>query len=39
MTENYNETHKKKIEFMFFGVDPLFPKEIKRIVESGFRCF
>lgn len=39
MTENFSETHKKKLEFMFFGIDPLFPKEIKRIVESGFRSY
>jgi len=39
MTDNTNEVQGKKIEFMFYGVDPLFPLEVDRIVERGFRTF
>ena len=28
LMENYNDPDKRKIEFMFYGVDPLFPGEI-----------
>ena len=28
---------KKKIEYMFYGYDPLFPQEMNRIMEKGFR--
>jgi len=37
LTENYNDPNKKKIEFMFYGVDTVFPNEMNRIIEHGFR--
>ena len=37
LTENYNDPKKKRIEFMFYGMDMLFPNEIDRIIEHGFR--
>ena len=37
LTENYNDPSKKKIEFMFYGMDPIFPHEISHIIENGFR--
>ncbi len=39
LIENYNDISKKKRDIMFYGVDPLFPKEIEKIISSGFRPF
>ena len=38
LTENCNsDVSKKKIEFMFYGIDPIFPKELTNIIEKGFK--
>ncbi|CAD8078760.1 unnamed protein product [Paramecium sonneborni] len=32
-----NQSHKKSLEYLFYGVDPNFPSEIYNVIEEGFR--
>lgn len=34
-----NSNYKKSLEYLFYGVDPLFPNEIYNVIEEGFRPF
>lgn len=32
-----NQSHKKSLEYLFYGVDPNFQSEIYNVIEEGFR--
>ncbi|CAD8156657.1 unnamed protein product [Paramecium octaurelia] len=34
-----NQSHKKSLEYLFYGVDPNFPSEIYNVIEEGFRSY
>ena len=34
-----NTNYKKSLEYLFYGVDPLFPNEIYNVIEEGFRPY
>ena len=33
-----SDAYKKKIEYLFYGVDPQMPNEVFKAMEEGFRC-
>ncbi len=34
-----NSNYKKQLEYLFYGVDPLAPREIFHVMEEGFRSY